>query len=70
MSTLAGRKIHWEDEEGSSPEKDSSSTLPLPLTPEKESFKQNISLKQLMDTKIITLGVRYFPRANDDKFGI
>lgn len=34
---------------------------------------QNESMKQLMDTKTITLGklgVRYFPRANDSTFGI
>lgn len=78
---VGGRKIHWADEEEEEPavsgesfnEESTSSTLPSPSTPEKESFRTNKSFKQLVDSKVITLGrigVRYIQRAKDDKFGI
>ena len=71
------RAIRFEDEYFSEEEDfskdETGSPLGLPSTPERESFRHNKSLKQLMDTKTVRLGLiaaRYFPRANDKQFGI
>ncbi|XP_039297742.1 uncharacterized protein LOC120354505 [Nilaparvata lugens] len=68
------RKIQFEDEdENDFHYNESTSTIEDPITPEKETFKTNKSLKKIMESSIINIGSiasKFLPRAHDKQFGI